>query len=261
MNKKIEANRKLWNELTSVHLKGSQVYPIEAFKKGKNVLNDIEVEEVGDVAGKSMLHLQCHFGMDTLSWARLGAEVTGVDFSDEAIKAAKNLAAELEISAKFILSDIFTLTDKLKGEFDIVFASYGALYWISDIEKWIQIASSYLKKGGFLYIVDGHPFYHWLNRDETQTDLAKFEYSYFDRTAQRYNGGSDYADPSHIQTLPEYGWHFTISDLINSVSNAGLRINKFNEFPSFKIRKDGEIWKPIGDNKNFPVMFSIKATR
>lgn len=261
MKKEIETNRKLWNELTLVHLKGSEIYPIEAFKNGLNVLNNIELEEIGDVTGKKLLHLQCHFGMDTLSWARLGAKVIGVDFSDKAIKAAHELSEKIDIKAEFINSDIFSLTDKLEGKFDIVFASYGALYWTPDIEKWCNIASHFLKKHGFLYVIDGHPFYHWLNRDETETDLSKFKYSYFDRETQQYESSTDYANESYIQKTTEFGWHFTVGDLINAVINSGLKIDFFNEYPSFKIKKYGNAWKPIGDNKNFPEMFSIKATK
>ena len=261
MNEQVETNRKLWNELTEAHLKGSEVYPIEDFKNGKNILNDIEIEEVGNVKNKKLLHLQCHFGMDTLCGARLGAKVTGVDMSDNAILAARKLAKEVNIPATFIRENVLNFSGKINEKFDIVFASYGALYWISDIKKWCKVASSYLNKNGFLYIVDGHPFYHWLNRDETETDLSKYEYSYFDRTAQKYENATDYADESFISEMTEYGWHFTVGDLINASIEAGLNINFFNEFPSFKIKKYGNAWRPIGENVNFPVMFSMKATK
>ncbi|MCD4818062.1 MAG: class I SAM-dependent methyltransferase [Candidatus Cloacimonetes bacterium] len=257
----IEANKQLWEELTEVHLKGSETYPVKAFKAGLNVLNEIELEEVADVTDKKLLHLQCHFGMDTISWARLGARVTGVDFSEKAIDAARELSKGTDIKAEFINSDIFSLPKKLNDKFDIVFASYGALYWIPDIEKWCQVASHFLKKGGFLYIIDGHPFHHWIDRDETETDLSKFKFSYFDRGTQRYESCSDYADESYQPKATEFGWHFTIGDLINTTIISGLQINFFNEFPFFKIKKHCNEWKPIGESNNYPVMFSIKATK
>jgi SAM-dependent methyltransferase len=261
MTRQTEANRRLWDELTAVHLKGSRFYPINAFRKGRCVLNDIEMEEVGDVTGKTLLHLQCHFGMDTLSWARMGARVTGADFSEVAIISARRLSGELRIPSTFVVSDVLSLPAKLKKKFDIVFASYGALYWISRVDKWFEVAASFLKKNGFVYVVDGHPFRNWLTRDETVTDLSKFPYSYFDRSAQRYGSSPDYADKSHVQTKPEYGWHHTIEDLIGGAVGAGLRIEWFHEFPSFKIRKYRDAWRPIGDKNTFPVMFSMKATK
>ncbi len=261
MKTEMETNRVLWNELTPVHLKGSETYPIEEFRNGKNVLNEIEMEEIGDVKGKKLLHLQCHFGMDTLSWKRLGAIVTGVDISENAIDAARALASDLHLDARFIRANVLDFANKLNEDFDIVFASYGALYWIPDIRKWFKVAAGYLKNGGILYVIDGHPFYHWLNRDEKETDITRFGFSYFDRSTQRYDDAPDYADESYTQTVPEYGWHFTVGDLINAAVSAGLIIESFNEFPSFKIEKDGNAWKPIGDNKNFPVMFSLKAKK
>src|SRR5438876_5754403 len=121
-----QSNRILWNNWAQIHV-NSKLYDVEGFKAGKLSLKPIELEEVGDVAGKSLLHLQCHFGKDTLSWARLGATVTGADFSDRAIEMARNLASELGIPAKFVLSDLYGLPDVLQGEFDIVYTSYGAI--------------------------------------------------------------------------------------------------------------------------------------
>ena len=150
MQSEMESNRVLWDELTQVHLKGSEVYPVEELKRGKNVLNAIEIDELGDVEGKKLLHLQCHFGMDTLSWKRLGAIVTGVDISEEAINAAKSLSDELHLDAHFIRANVLDFADKLDEKFDIVFASYGALYWIPDIWKGFEVAVGYLRDGGVI---------------------------------------------------------------------------------------------------------------
>ena len=132
----MEAIRRNWNERVPVHAK-SDFYHLNGFKGGKSSLNSIELEEVGDVAGKSMLHLQCHFGLDTMSWARLGAKVTGVDFSEEAIALARSLSEELDIGARFVLSNVYDLPDALDegGAYDIVFTSYGVLCWLPDTEE------------------------------------------------------------------------------------------------------------------------------
>ena len=127
MDEYIKGNRDLWNELTPIHAQ-SEFYDMEGFKNGRSsMLYPIELEEMGDVSGKSLLHLQCHFGMDTLSWARLGAVVTGVDFSDKSIELARSLSEELGIEADFVCCDIYDLPENLKGEFDIVYTSGGVL--------------------------------------------------------------------------------------------------------------------------------------
>ena len=144
--------------------------------KGKSSLKFIEVEELGDVKGKSMLHLQCHFGQDSLSWARMGAKVTGVDFSDQAISTANLLRDELKLDAKFICSNVYDLQSKLDQKFDIVFTSYGTIGWLPDLSKWGKLISHYLKPGGTFHIVEFHTFV-WMFDD----DFTEFKYSYFNQ--------------------------------------------------------------------------------
>ncbi|MGD8307202.1 MAG: class I SAM-dependent methyltransferase, partial [Ignavibacteria bacterium] len=150
-----EANRKAWNNKTPYHLK-STLYDLEGFKKGNTSLKFIELAELGNVINKSMLHLQCHFGQDSLSWQRLGAQVTGIDFSEEAINTAKSLNEELNLNAKFICSNIYDLEKHLDEKFDIVFTSYGTIGWLPDLNEWGRLVSHYLKSGGVFYIVEFH---------------------------------------------------------------------------------------------------------
>nr|MBP9192357.1 class I SAM-dependent methyltransferase [Ignavibacteria bacterium] len=155
--KYFEANKASWNESVAIH-KNSDFYELKEFKEGMNKLHDLEREELGDITGKSVLHLQCHFGMDTLSLERLGAEVTGVDFSEEGIRTAEEIRDELGMKAEFVLSDIYSLPLKLDKKFDIVFTSYGVLLWLPDLDKWAKIISHFLKDDGFFYIAEMHPF-------------------------------------------------------------------------------------------------------
>jgi 2-polyprenyl-3-methyl-5-hydroxy-6-metoxy-1,4-benzoquinol methylase len=124
MDDYLAANRALWDEWTAIH-QSSSFYDLEGFKRGGSRLRDYEVDEVGDVTGKSLLHLQCHFGIDTLSWARLGARVTGADFSQRAIQLARSLAAELHLEATFVRADLYGLPAVLDGQFDVVYTSRG----------------------------------------------------------------------------------------------------------------------------------------
>ncbi len=141
-----------------------------------STLKDLEREEVGDVTGKSLLHLQCHFGLDTLFWARLGVNVTGVDFSETAIALAKSLAQEESLDATFVHSDLYDLPHVLSEQFDIVYTSYGVIGWLPDLQPWGSIIARFLKPGGFFYIAEGHPFM-WL-LDDTSSDF-KVAHSYF----------------------------------------------------------------------------------
>lgn len=147
MKKYLQANQKRWEQLTHEH-KDSAFYDLEGFKAGKDRLRSIELSELGDVSGKTLLHLQCHFGMDTMAWARRGAIVTGVDFSENSITLAKSLSDELAIPAKFIRSDIYDLPGMLSDVFDIVFTSYGVLHGLPDIDGWADTIAHFVKPGG-----------------------------------------------------------------------------------------------------------------
>ncbi len=177
----LKANLASWDEAVGVHV-GAEMYDVEGFKKGRSSLSDIEVSELGPSVheGTTLLHLQCHFGLDTLSWARRGAVVTGVDFSGEGIATARGLADEVGLSARatFVQSDVLALRDVLQGSFDVVFASWGALIWIGDLERWAQVVAHFLKPGGTLYIAEFHP-YAFLLADDSSPDALRIGYPYF----------------------------------------------------------------------------------
>jgi len=267
MNKFVRSNRALWNELTLVHEK-SEYYDLEGFMAGKSSLLPLEREEVGDVSGKKLLHLQCHFGMDTLSWARLGADVTGVDFSDKAIVLAKRLADELKIPARFVLSDIYDVPDVLNDSFDIVLTTYGVLCWLPDLKPWAEIIAHYLKPGGMFYIADGHPFTSVFDNDHDSPDF-KVAYSYFQNTEPLcFECDGDYADPDARVTNPSHEWIHRLSDIINALINAGLRIEFLHEFPMathahFSCMKQDEIgWYHLPKGRDrLPMLFSLKAIK
>ncbi len=146
MENYLETNRKSWNAKVEPHLK-SDFYFVDEFLKGRTSLNSIELELLGEIAGKSILHLQCHFGQDSISLSRLGAQVTGIDLSDTAIEAAKNLAQKAETSTEFICTDLYNLPNVLDRKFDMVFTSYGTIGWLPDLKKWAEIRISYKSWG------------------------------------------------------------------------------------------------------------------
>ena len=255
-----------WNELVSMHAQ-SKFYDLQSFKAGNSTLKPIEVEELGDVAGKSLLHLQCHFGLDTLSWARRRAQVTGADFSDQAIALAQSLSQELEIKANFVCSNLYDLPDVLSSEFDIVYTSYGVLCWLSDLGRWGKIIAHFLKPGGVFYIAEFHPFAN-VFEDESATDL-QVAYSYFG-SAEPFQWESDgsYADLSApVQHRVTYEWFHSLGDILNALISAGLRIEFLHEFPvcayrSFPFMEQGtDGWWRLKGGDTIPLMFSLKATK
>ncbi|MCR4421409.1 MAG: class I SAM-dependent methyltransferase [Exilispira sp.] len=273
------SNKYLWENKTGYHIE-SDFYNVDEFKKGKLSLLPIELNElknaVDEIKGKRMLHLQCHFGLDSLSWAKLGVDVTGVDFSNKSIEYAKKLSEETGILSKFICSDIYDLPEILneKESFDIVFTSYGVLCWLHDLRKWANIISYYLKKGGLFYIVELHPFIMIFENEQNTRELkVKFDYFHSDKP-QNFISKGTYADRDAKIECISYEWSHSISDIINNLINAGLKIEFFNEHPfccydhfQFMKRREDGLWifdreklKEI-DLPELPFTFSILARK
>ncbi len=266
MDEYLRENLEMWNDWASLHAQ-SDFYDLEGFKKGRCTLYPIAVEEMGDVTGKSLLHLMCHFGMDTLSWARQGAEVTGVDFSDKAIEIACSLSKELSIEANFVCSNLYDLPVKLNGKFDIVFTSAGVLCWLPDIKRWAEIISHYLKQGGFFYILEGHPFMNMLLTDSQDVVEPEITKPYF-YTAEPeiYESTGSYTGQKTDRVHTGNEWAHSMGDIINALISAGLQIEFLHEFPYiyFKavpyMEQDEEgYWRIPGDK--IPLIFTLKATK
>lgn len=263
-----EANHALWDERTPIHVR-SEFYDLEGFKKGGVRLRDYELGEVGSVAGRDLLHLQCHFGIDTLSWARLGARATGVDYSAPAIETARGLAAELGLDARFVHSSVEELPDRLDGDFDVVYTSRGVICWLPDLPRWAQVIAHFLRPGGIFYITEGHPMMWVLDDDESAT-TPRLKYPYFTRAEPlKFPTQGTYADTSaHIEQPYEYGWVHDVGEVVTVLAEAGLRIEFLHEFPFVdwplpfvEQRADGHYYLPEGQEGEIPLSFSLKATK
>ena len=258
---RIEANRKLWNTRVSLHL-ASKFYDVPGFLSGKSSLCGIEVDEIGPVSGKSLLHLQCHFGQDTLSWARLGANVTGVDFSPEAIAAARNLADQARQKAEFIEADVLQLPSELDGRFDIVFTSFGTVGWLPDLERWATGIRRALKPGGLFYMIDLHKTFLILD-----PETGGVKYDYFGKQGPDEEiTAKTYADGLTHEALPEYWWNHTFESLFRALRNAGLNFEDFREYPFCvydladtmdEIAPGRWVYRSLGGN--IPYMYSLRA--
>jgi SAM-dependent methyltransferase len=267
MEKYLKANQKRWDELTLEHI-DAPFYDLEGFKAGKDRLRSIELNELGDVSGKSLLHLQCHFGLDTLAWARRGAEVVGVDFSEEAISLAKTLSQELRIPAAFYCTDIYKLPDILSDQFDIVFTSYGVLHGLPDLKRWGELIADYLKTGGIFYIVEDHPSFRTFRELPDGTLQPARKYFYADEP-QRIKWTGSYATEGEGTKGVSYVWDHSMGEILNSLISAGLQIEFLHEFPyaarakiSFMQQGDDGWWRlPPPSHRTIPFLFSLQARK
>lgn len=264
----LQDNRALWDEWTRVH-EASAFYDLEGFKRGGVRLRPFEIEDVGDVAGKTLLHLQCHFGIDTLSWARLGAKVTGVDFSERGIELARRVAEELGIEATFVQADIYDLPKVLEGEFDVVYTSRGALGWLPDIDRWGEIAAGYVKPGGVLYVHEGHPFIWIFEEEPSGLPALDLRYPYWTGDPMSFPVEGSYADPTaEVDAEVEHGWNHSLGEIVTALARNGLRIEFLREedFLDWEIKglvrgEDGYWRLPPDLPGSFPLSFTLKARR
>jgi len=264
----LKANLGLWNEWTQIH-ETSAFYDLEGFKAGNSSLRPIERDELGEVSGRRLLHLQCHFGLDTLSWARLGAIVTGVDFSGRAIELARSLADELGLPATFVQSTIDELEHNLRGAFDIVFTSYGAIEWLGDLDVWARTIAHFLAAGGTFYMVELHPLARTLDDLDAHPELRVAGPYFPAGKPQRLRIHGSYADPdAPLEHTIAYGWTHSFAEILNALIGAGLSLEYLHEFPcsvvpfsrSMKRAADGWYYLP-GGRRDVPFLFSLKASK
>jgi SAM-dependent methyltransferase len=233
---------------------------------------DWERSEVGDVAGRTMLHVQCHFGLDTLSWARLGAaHVTGVDFSEPAIAFARELAAETGLAdrARFVVSDVYGLPGPLDGEtFDVVYTGRGALGWLPDLEPWARAVAGFVRPGGIFYIHEGHPVLWALDEDQPLGEVH-LAYDYWGGETLSFPVQGSYADENaEIDADVEHGWNHSLGEIVTLLADNGLRIELLDEkrsldWPStiLEDRGDGTWGWPSSSVGSLPLMYSLRARK
>jgi SAM-dependent methyltransferase len=265
------ANEALWNAWTAVHATGD-FYDLEGFKAGGVRIRPYEIEMIGDVAGKSLLHLQCHFGIDTLSWARLGAQVTGADLSPDAIDLARVLAAELGFpDASFVCSNLYDLPAALDGEFDIVYTSRGVLGWLPDVQGWAAVIAHFLAPGGTFFITEAHPVAQVFENEGVAPGELRLTYPYWEHPEPlTFEVKGSYADPAADvgDDLVEHGWDHGLGEIVTALIDAGLRIETLVEHPflgwkaDFLVEDDEGDWRlPPGSGGELPLMFSLVASK
>ena len=257
-----ETNKNTWNDKVAVHA-NSEFYDLEAFKRGDSSLKKYELQALGNVSGKSLLHLQCHFGQDTLSWSRRGAKCTGVDISEKGVELARKLTEELEQKATFVCCNVLDTSKFVHEQFDIVFTSYGVIGWLPDLKPWGKMIADRLKSGGTFYMVEFHPIVWMFDYLEKQP-VIRYGYHQKEVIYEEYEG--TYADENAKITNKEFGWNHGLGEVISSLSEAGLIIEYVREYDQspYKIFPDlieNENGMYETKDKLYPLLFDIKAIK
>jgi len=266
------ANRLSWDERVGIHL-GPRGYDLSDLRAGHGRLHAIEEAELPSVAGKRILHLQCHFGADSLTLAQRGAEVVGLDFSVPAIKAARVLAAELGLAdrARFVQADVYDTLQAIPAphSFDIVFVTWGAITWLPDIKRWTEIVAAMLRRGGLLYLADGHPIaYVFDDATRSPDGMPGLFAPYFSREPVVTEDPSDYIDPEALLANTRiYNWIHPIGDLVTSLIASGLTLDWLHEHDAVTwrmfaalIEDDSGLYR-WPDRPWLPLALSRAATR
>jgi len=263
-------NNALWDEWTLIH-ETSAFYDLEGFKRGGIRLRLDELDEIGPVDGLDVLHLQCHFGLDTLSFARLGARVTGVDFSGAAIDLARRVADEIGFpEARFVRSNVYDLPDVLAADFDLVYTSRGVLGWLPDIGAWARVVAHFVRPGGRFYITEIHPIAQAFENEGVAPGELRLSYPYWEHDAPlTFPVQGSYADPTAaVAATAEHGWDHGLGEIVSALVEAGLEIRSLREFPfcewrlDFLEERDDGRWRLPGDGDGrMPLFFSILATK
>jgi len=256
-----EINRKLWNDKTKIHV-DSKFYDVASFKAGKSSLNPIELDLLGNLEGKTILHLQCHFGLDSLSLAGLGAKVVGIDLSDKAIEKARVLNSELGLDVEFICCNIYDLPQYLSTQFDIVFTSYGVIGWLPDLDKWASIIQQFLKPGGQFVMVEFHPVLNLLGWKWDGT----LPYSYFNRGVLLEENVGTYTDRNAPIKNQAAEWDHSLAEIFTALLNQSLQLTHFQEYdysPYNCFDQATELsngnWQIKGIEGKVPLVFSLVA--
>ena len=263
-----EVNRAWWDQAAPLHVE-SPLYDLDSFRAGESALRPFESEELGDVEGLELLHLQCHIGTDTLSWARLGARVTGYDLSPQSLEAARLLASQIGVEAEFVEGEFYESPQMLNGRtFDVVYTGIGALNWLPDIQAWAKVVASLIKPGGRLYLVEFHPILNLINTDAIALDAS---WHYFHQPeGMTFTDDYDYAGGSQApEALATVEWSHDLGSIMTAILDAGLMVEMFHEHGEISYERwagleqvgDAKRWRIPQELPQLPLEFSLIARK
>jgi SAM-dependent methyltransferase len=261
------ANLRNWESRVPVHA-GSRTYDLAGLAADPAQLSGVVAYDqwwLGDLTGLDVVHVQCHIGTDTLSLARLGGRVTGVDFSPGALAVARDLAIACGVDARFVESELYAIPDVLGPEFDLVYTGVGALIWLPSIAGWARVIAALLRPGGRLYVRDGHPMLHTLS-DGADDDVLRVTLPYFEGAAQHWVSELTYTDGPPVGSPEQYEWNHGLGEIVQAVIDAGLRVTALREhtecewraLPQMVEGDDGK-WRLPAGGERLPLMFTLEA--
>lgn len=277
----VETNQQWWDGVVPIH-EASRGYDREGFLRGEKPLCPVELAELGPrVAGRTLLHLQCHFGMDTLGWARLGARVTGLDFSGPAIEAARRLSSDSGIAGRFVQADVYDAANVLGETFDVVYTGIGALCWLPDVARWARVAAACIRPGGLLYVYEGHPMLWALDERRSDGQLIVASPYFEQREPIPFDSDATYVDGPKLELRRTYSWNHGLGEIVTALIESGLRIELLHEhrevpwqaLPNMEESGPGtpgadgryqsnRMWRlPAAQREQVPLMYSLLATK
>lgn len=270
MREEVAANLRLWDGWADLHMAGTD-YDVEGFiaDPASRPFDPLTLEVVGDVAGKRLLHLQSHIGLDTVRFALAGGvNVTGVDFSPRAVASARSIAERLGVPVRYVQADVTALPDEVpEAAYDVVFTSLGTIMWLPELERWAEMIASRLAPGGVFHIIDIHPFLTVFD-DHIEEVRLSVRYPYFSREPLYFEEHGSYADRDADFTADSYAWQHTLSEIVGSLLRSGLQIRQLSEYQvigwkalEFMVEDDDGLWRLPPDAGDVPLMFSLSATR
>ena len=263
------ANRANWDARVDIHYASAE-YGIDRYLADPDHISDVvslDRDRLGDLTGKKLIHLQCHIGTDTISLARLGAEVTGIDLSEKSIDAARRLSADSGTPARFFVSELYDAPTVVPEKFDIVYTGAGAICWIPDIRGWAEVVASFLSPGGRFHMLEGHPMLWSLDWDDTEKLSVIYPYFETEEPDAEIEEGT-YAGEGVVTSPLNYAWNHGIGETLTALLDVGFRIDAIEEYDfcawqgieQMVLSEDG-YWRLPEETRRLPAMWMVAATK
>jgi SAM-dependent methyltransferase len=259
-----------WEARVPIHA-ASDDYALDAYVADPGRLSDVvaaDAPSLGDLGGLRVVHLQCHLGTDTLSLARLGGTVTGVDFSPSALEVARDLARRTGTDVRYVESSVDDVPARLPERFDLVYTGVGSLCWLPSVTRWAQVVAGLLEPGGRLYVREGHPVL-WALDDERDDELLVLRHPYFeDAGPSRWDDATTYAGDGVVASPTTFEWNHGLAEIVQAVLDAGLHLTRLEEHRTvdwqalpWMVPAGSGRWRLPRGADRLPLMYTLEAVK